>query len=165
MKRQNKISNRSKRSAKGFSVIEAIVGVTILAFVLMTIISALIHQRTSTKKTSSKNIAITLADMKLQEMMQYSAEQLEIFVQEPTHLNRVVEYITYSNGQYVVADELQNDQNSFRRSTWVELDLLGELATIQVVVDYGPLRRDSKGTLSDWPFKVGLSTKRAGDFK
>lgn len=143
---KNQIANK-----KGFTIVEALVAMAILAFVIVTILGGFSQQQVATRKTASKNTALILAEMRLEEFLKFPAAQLvDAGVTQVT-----TDYIISrgSTFEYYVAD--QNDLNQYRRTTRVQGDALGQVATIQVMVEYGIDRH------GDYPFRVVLGTRRS----
>jgi type II secretory pathway pseudopilin PulG len=52
---------------KGFTIVEALVAMAILAFVIVTILGGFSQQQVATRKTATKNTALILAEMRLEE--------------------------------------------------------------------------------------------------
>ena len=132
----------------GFSLVEALVAMAIIAFVIVTILSGFTHQQMATRKLAEKNVAIQLADLKIQELHKYSATQLTPGIQ--------VDYIIHQHGKYDIFDSDPDDPKQYRRTTVIEKDIgdvLGHQLVIQVMVEYG---RDR----THYPFRVLLSTKK-----
>lgn len=140
-------------SNKGFSLIEAMMGVMILGFVMVGILGTFSHQKVISQKTSAKNSAVVLAEMKLEELMKYSSTQL---AGEAAKTQPVMDYIVSNKGTFeFFADGAQpDDPGLFKRSVFVELDIMGQLASLRVMVEYGVPGDDG------FPFNVVLMTAR-----
>lgn len=147
---KNKNHNQNN---KGFTLVEALIAMAIISFVIVTILGGFTHQQMATRRLTDKNIAIQLADMKMQEMAKYSSTQLS------TADRLTTEYILHTGKTFEVfegEDNDPNDPNQFRRTTLVErADILGKLFSIRVLVQYGK----SRGAPS-YRFKIALSTMR-----
>ncbi|MCX6583168.1 MAG: prepilin-type N-terminal cleavage/methylation domain-containing protein [Candidatus Aminicenantes bacterium] len=134
---------------KGFTIVEALVAMAILAFVIVTILGGFSQQQVATRKTASKNTAILLAEMRLEELLKFPSSQLA-----PINTTQVnTDFIISRGNTFEYSNDDMNDVDQFRRTTRIQNDTL-ELATIQVMVEYG---LDRHGT---YPFRVVLSTRR-----
>lgn len=136
---------------KGFTIVEALVAMAILAFVIVTILGGFSQQQLATRKTASKNTAIILAEMRLEELLKFPASQLiaASTIQETT------DYIISRSNTFEYYNVDQKNVDQFRRTTRLQGDLLGNVATIQVMVEYG---LDRHGT---YPFRIVLGTRRS----
>ncbi len=136
---------------KGFTLIEALVGMAIIAFVMVGILSTFSQQQMLTRKNEEKNSAVILAEMKLEELLKFSSHQLlgENFGIK----GDVVDFITRLDGKFQSYDVDPGESKQFRRTTRVTLDLLGQLATLRVIVEYGR-------TKTVYPFQIILVTRR-----
>ncbi len=140
---------KKKMNNKGASLVEALLSVTIMSFVIVSILSGFSQQQMTTRNTSAKNTAISLAEMKMEEMLKWPTPQLT----EETFRD----YVIVNNSGYQVYDEVTdgnpNEQKQYRRTIDVNIDMLGQIAIIKVTVDY-PL------TGTTYPSSVELKTKR-----
>lgn len=132
---------------KGFSIVEALVAMAILAFVIVTILGGFSQQQMATRKNASKNVAIVLAEMRMEEMMKFPSDQLNPQV--------ITDFIISKNNTFQYFDADPKDKDQFRRTTNIQHDILGQIATIQVMVEYG-----GRATNDTYPFRVGLSSRR-----
>lgn len=124
------------------------VAMAIVAFVIVTILSGFTHQQMSTRKLAEKNTAIQLADLRLQELHKYSADNLDPGI--------VVDYIIHRQGRFDIFDSDPDDPNQYRRTTVINKDIgdvLGHQLVIQVMVEYGRNK-------DHYPFRIVLSTKK-----
>lgn len=137
----------------GFSLIEAMVAMAIIGFVIVTILGGFSHQQMATRKVTDKNIAIQLADMRMQETAKYSSNQLDLAQGITT------EFILHREKTfdvYVGEDNDPDDLEQFRRTTVIErADILGKLISIRVMVEYGRSKQSPA-----YQFRVILSTMR-----
>ncbi len=136
---------------KGFTIVEALIAMAILAFVIVTILGGFSQQQVATRKTASKNTAIILAEMRLEELLKFASSQLIA-----AGATQVTTDFIISRGnvfEYYAAD--QEDMDQFRRTTRLQGDLMGDVATIQVMVEYGRTR------LGDYSFRIVLGTRRS----
>jgi len=142
---------------KGFTIVEAVVGMAIIAFVMVGILSTFSHQQMVSRKYTEKNTAVILAEMKLEELLKFSGLQLSL---EDFNLKGdVIDYITVQNSKFKYSDVDPNEPKQFRRTTRVLIDPLTAVATIRVRVEYG---RAKTGVTSgySYPFQVSLVTRR-----
>lgn len=136
---------------KGFSLVEALIAMAIIAFVIVTILGGFSQQQVATRKTASKNAALILAEMRLEELLKFPASQL--VAAGTTQVT--TDYIISRNNAFEYYDDDQSDMDEYRRTTRLQGDLLGDVATIQVMVEYG---RTKAGGYS---FRVVLGTRRS----
>lgn len=152
---------KTKKKSKGFSLVEALVGMAIIGFVIVTILGAFSHQKIITRKNAEKNVAVRVADQKMQELLQFSSEQLENYAVSQSTPGLVVDYIVPKDGDLKYLEQGNEDPYQMRRLVYIETDLLGEIATINVMVEYGRTR--TKVSTDSYPFRVTLSTRRGLD--
>lgn len=141
MKTQN---NKNKKN-KGSTLVEALISTAILAFVIVTILGAFSQQQMATRKNADKNAAILLAEQRMEELLKFRSEQLT------EEMYR--DYAVYRSDKFQYFDSDPNKKNQFRRTTTISMDLLQQVATIRVEVEYG--MKDG-----GYPFRVVLSTRR-----
>ncbi len=153
---KNKI-NTNTNINKGFTLVEAVVGMAIIAFVMVGILSTFSHQQMVSRKYTEKNTAVILAEMKLEELLKFSCLQLSL---EDFNLKGdVIDYITFNNERFEFFDVDPNEPKQFRRTTRVLIDPMTTIATIRVRVEYG---RTKTGVTSGftYPFQISLVTRR-----
>ncbi len=139
---------KNRKSTTGFTLVEALVSMAIIAFVIVTILSGFTHQKMATRKVAEKNIAIALADTRMQEMHKFSATQLTPGV--------TTDWIVHKKGVFKTYQSDPDDPNQYRRTMVIGPDggdVLGTKMIIQVMVEYG---RDR----TTYPFKIVLTSKR-----
>lgn len=141
---------------KGFTLIEAMVGMAIIAFVMVGILSTFAQQQMLSRKDAEKNTAIILAETKLEELLKFSSQQLQ--GEDFSTKGDVVEFITHKEGIFKNYDVDPNEPKQYRRTTRVTLDLLGQLATLRVTVEYGRAKKDINTFV--YPFQIVLTTRR-----
>lgn len=134
---------------KGFTLVEALVGMAIMMFVIISILSTFLHQQMVTRKTSEKNTAVILAEMKIEELLKFSSTQLQ---GEP---GEAIDYIFIKDGRFEFYDYDPMDERheQFKRTTTISNDLLGQMVTIIVLVEYGRVE-------NTYPFHITLNTRR-----
>jgi prepilin-type N-terminal cleavage/methylation domain-containing protein len=136
---------------KGFTIVEALVAMAILAFVIVTILGGFSQQQVATRKTASKNTALILAEMRLEELLKFPATQL--IAAGTTQVT--TDYVISRSNTFEYYNDDQNDMDQFRRTTRLQGDLLGDVATIQVMVEYG---RTANG---GYAFRVVMGSRRS----
>lgn len=142
--KNNKLDNN------GFSLVEALIAMAIISFVIVNILGGFSFQQISSRKDAEKNMAIVLADMRMQELVKYNANQLITMPRVTT------EFVVHKGTEFKIFTESNNphDPDQMRRTTLVEsADVLGDLVSIRVMVEYG-LKNNQ------YPFRVILSTRR-----
>lgn len=149
----------AKRHARGSSLLETLISVTLLALILVSILSGFAQQQASTRKNTDKNAAIILGEARLEELIKFPADQLQA--------ETYVDYVVQGLNKYEVYDENAvppTKVRQFRRTTTISLDPKGQLAYIRVVVEYGQTSRNRSATdnAGRWvyPYQVGFSTRR-----
>lgn len=139
---------KNKENTTGFTLVEALIAMAILSFIIVTILSGFTHQKMATRKVADKNLALGLAEMKMQELQKFSATQLTPGI--------TTDWIIHRDGLFKVFLSDPNDVDQFRRTTAIAVEpgnVLQQKMVIQVMVEYGK----DKNT---YPFRVVLSTKR-----
>lgn len=146
------------KNKKGFSLIEALISLGILAFIVAAILAGFSAQMYTNTKTREKNLAISLAEERIEEILKYSRTQLsdmgvigstieEDFSQKDSSSNNPLIKTKYYN---------LTDYLGMKRTTIITQDPSNsELLDIKVIVEYG-----KKG--NRYPFRVVLVTKRGG---
>ena len=120
----------------------------IISFLVVTILSGFSAQSLATRKVAEKNIAIAVADLKMQELHKFNSGQLTPGI--------TTEWVTHRDGMFKVFQSDPDSQGQLRRITSIakeQGDVLGQKMVIQVMVEYGK-------TGNSYPFRVVLSTKR-----
>lgn len=140
---------------KGISIVEALISVAIIGFVVISILAAISQQQATTKQTADKSVAVLLAELRMEELFKFPSRQLAI--------EEYTDYVVYKGHGFEVYDESQGDprvEKQFRRTTKITKDLLQQVATIRVEVDYGAVFMDSSGSKMRYPSKVVLVSRR-----
>jgi type II secretory pathway pseudopilin PulG len=133
------------KNNQGFTFIEALVSVAIIGFVIISILNGFTYQQLSTKNISSKNLAISLAETRLEEFLKFPGSELT----DGTTIDYIVQGVNSLN--FYSSDP--NQPKQLRRTTVISS--VGNLKSIAVVVEYGK-------TGNTYPFRVSLSTRRGG---
>jgi len=135
------------KKTKGFTLVEALLAMTIVLFVVVGILSGFTQQMVSNRYVGAKNIAIILAETKLEDYLKYPASQMPA---------NSVDYVVESGRRLIVhtSDPDVNDQ--FRRTTTITPVLaFPSMNLVQVTVEYA--KRGNR-----YPFRVILSSTRGG---
>jgi len=135
------------KNTNGFTLVEALLAMTIVIFIVVGILSGFTQQMVTNRYAGAKNVAITLAESKLEEYLKYPASQMPA---------DSVDWVVESGKLLVVhtADPYQNDQ--FRRTTTVTpVAAFPTMSAVQVTVEYG-----NRGDY--YPFRVILNSQRGG---
>jgi type II secretory pathway pseudopilin PulG len=139
---------------KGFSLVEALIAVTITGFVIVSILSGFTQYKVVVHKNFSKNIGITLAEGKVEEYLKFTAYELKNKMDSGDIVSPQVEYIVVAKNRVEIFDTDPTDQKAeVRRTTTFSED--GNFIVINVEVEYG--REENT-----FPFQVSLNTRRGG---
>ena len=145
------------KNRDGFSLIEALIALGILAFIVAAILAGFSAQIYTNSKTREKNLAISLAEERIEEVLKYKKDQLnDMGVIGSTIVEDFSKPIT-NNGTFIQS-KYNNlaDYRNMRRTTIITQDSANsELLDIKVIVEYG-----KKG--NRYPFRIVLITKRGG---
>jgi len=118
----------------------------IVIFIVVSILTGFTQQMVSNRHAGAKNIAITLAESKLEDYMKYPASQMP---------DGNVDYVVERNKALVVLAADPGEENQYRRTTVVTPSATGTMRTVQVTVDYGKYG-------NHYPFRVALTSSRGG---
>jgi prepilin-type N-terminal cleavage/methylation domain-containing protein len=135
---------------KGFTLIESLIAIGLLAFAVVSILNAFFFQQHFTRTNFGKNMALTLAESRIEELSKFPEYGLTE--------GETVNYIVQQGAQFTVYSIEQANNNQYRRTTTLAMD--NQLMTITVRVQYG--RRASSGDPSTGIYggSIVLSTKR-----
>ena len=149
------MKTKNKKINKGGSLVEALISVAILSFVVVSILSGFAQQQADTNRNTDKNMAVMLAEMRMEELLKFPSDSLLI--------EAFVDYVVLKPNGYIVygeGDTVPNELRQFRRTaTITKEDLLQQLATIRVTVEYNA--RKGAGTDVIYPFRVELTSRRS----
>lgn len=130
---------------KGFTLIEALIAMGIVAFVVVSILNAFIHQMHANKNTNTKNVAITLAEDKIEEYLKFPSDVMP---------GDATDYIVLgTNKEPVIHTSDPGLNGQFRRRVTITAN--GNLNRIRVSVYYGFVKKTGS-----YPFGVVLTTLR-----
>jgi prepilin-type N-terminal cleavage/methylation domain-containing protein len=143
---------------KGFTLVEALVGMGIIAVVMVGILSTFSQQQMASRKNSEKNTAVILAEMKMEELMKFSAVRLKEWLDEDDSRKNVVDYIIHKDNKFKSFDADPNEPKQYRRTTRVWIDFVTDIANIHITVEYGRTKLGLDKLV--YPFQINLSTRR-----
>lgn len=132
------------KKIKGFTLIEALVAMTIVIFVVVSILAAFTQQMLSNRTGQYKNGAIRLAENKMEDFSKYPASQMPA---------GSVDYAYEVNHKFVVQTTSPAKKNQYRRTVTITDD--ENMKIIQVTVDYG-------WDNGRYPAQVVLTSRRGG---
>ncbi len=139
----------NKNNIKGTSLVESLISIALISYVVVNILGGISNQQMAMKKTGDKNAAIMAAEMRLEEISKFPANQLSI--------ETYTDYVLYKNNGFEVYQSDQYQPKQFRRTTIITKNLTQQIATIHVRVEYGAVM---EGSVLTYPFKTELSTRR-----
>ena len=143
------------KNNNGFSMVEALVSMVIIGFVIMSILSGFSHHQLTSRNISSKNVAISVAETRLEEIMKFTGSQLQDLINDGTFQSNMVDYIVQTSNSLsepFLTDPQKSKQ--FRRTTSISPDPVDlNMMIVAVRVDYGKAN-------NIYPFKVTISTSR-----
>jgi type II secretory pathway pseudopilin PulG len=134
------------KNTKGFTLVEALLAMTIVIFVVVSILSGFTQQMVSNRFAQSKNVAITLAESKLEDYLKFPASQMPA---------SSVDYVIERGKRYIVSTANPNLTNQFRRTASVTHVPSTNMSEVRVMVQYG--MRGGR-----YPFRVVLTSRRGG---
>lgn len=134
--------------------------VAILGFVIVTILGTFSHQQMVTRKLNDKNAAVRMADAKLQELLKFNPLQLRAYAIGLPNRGVDEEYLYEEKGTFIVSKGNPMNPNQFRRIVLVEPDIVGQIATISVMVQY---KLDGEPETNRYAFRVMVSARRTID--
>jgi len=139
----------------GFTLVELLISTAILGFVIVSILNGFTYQQYRSKSNLGKNLAISLAETKLEEMLKHTKTYWEDNYSLPY---TQTEYIIRSGNMMLppVESEPTNIESVMRRTTKVIDDSeYWNMLIFTVTVEYGK-------NASVYPFKVVLQTRKGG---
>jgi type II secretory pathway pseudopilin PulG len=148
---------KNKKINKGSSLVEALISIAIISFVVVSILSGFSQQQADTKRNTDKNMAVMLAEMKMEELLKFPSDRLAI--------ESFVDYVVLKPNGFEVIPEgstAPTELRQFRRTVNIEkTDVMQQLATITVTVDFGATRGTGTGSGMLYPYSVQLTTRRS----
>ncbi len=145
------------KNKKGFSLLEALIALGILAFIVTAILAGFSAQIYTNSKTREKNLAISLAEERVEEVLKYKKDQLNDMGVIGSTIVEDFSHPGNSNTPFIKSKYNNlKDYKGMKRTTIITQDPNNnELLDIKVIVEYG--KRGNK-----YPFRVVLTTKRGG---
>ena len=130
----------------GFTLVEALMAMTIVIFIVVSILSGFTQQMVTNRNSGAKNIAITLAESKIEDYLKFPASQMQA---------SSVDYVVDRGKQLVVLTVDPDENNQYRRTAQVIAIPSTNMSEIRVTVEYG--KHGNR-----YPFLVTLSSTRGG---
>jgi len=145
---------KKNRHNKGATLVEALIATVIVAYVVVSILSGVTQHQVTSRNNGDRNVAVTLAELRMEELLKFPVSQM--LEEEWTDI------IIVKDSGYQVYDEAADPrvERQFRRTTTVSMDLLQQLATISVVVEYGSYY-DANGSTFRYPARVAFTSRRS----
>jgi type II secretory pathway pseudopilin PulG len=134
------------KKINGFTLVEALVAMTIVLFVVVSILSGFTQQMVSNRYAGAKNIAISLAESKIEDYLKFPASQMPA---------SSVDYVVEQGRRLVFSAGDPDQENQYRRTAQVTPIPTTNLIEVVVTVEYG-----KRGDF--YPFRVALSSQRGG---
>ena len=132
------------KSNKGFTLVEALVAMAIVIFVVISILSGFTQQMVVNRFAGSKNVAINLAESKIEEYLKFPGSQMKA---------ASVDYVVERNKRLVVYTADPDAKDQYRRTSVV--NDVGTIKEIRVTVEYG--KHGAR-----YPFRVVLTSMKGG---
>ena len=114
------------KNTKGFTLVEALLAMTIVIFVVVSILSGFTQQMVTNRYAQSKNVAITLAESKIEDYLKFPASQMPA---------GSVDYIVERNKSLVFYTSDPDVDDQYRRTAEVISDF--SMNIVRVTVEYG----------------------------
>lgn len=142
---------------KGSMLVEALVSVVVISFVMISVFGVMTDQQVRNKQSGDKNIALFLAEQRMEEILKFPVEQMED--------KAFTDYI-YVNARtkkiiYDASGTSLNEAKQFRRTSNVLIDPFDGLATVEVRVEYGPRGEEFSRPESEYAYEVFLHARRS----
>jgi type II secretory pathway pseudopilin PulG len=135
----------------GFTLVEALMAMTIVIFIVVSILSGFTQQMVSNRYAGAKNIAIALAESRLEDYMKLPASQMTALLPAES-----VDYVVERGRRLVVSTVDPDANDQYRRTiTYVPSTSQAAVNVVRVVVEYG-----KHGDI--YPFRVVLTSQRGG---
>jgi type II secretory pathway pseudopilin PulG len=134
------------KRTNGFTLVEALLAMAIVLFVVVSILAGFTQQMVTNRYAGSKNIAVSLAEARLEEYLKFPSSQMPA---------GAVDYVVEEGRNLVVYAGDPGKEEQYRRTVTITPNALGSMSTVNVRVEYGR----SGGR---YPFQVSLSSQRGG---
>ncbi len=145
-----------KKKEFGFSMMEALIAVGIMGFVIMSILTGFSQQKIQTQKNYTRSIAVSLSEAKMDELLNYTATELNAKISSGEIINPGVDYIVLSKDDISIEDSDPSTEFAEMRRT-TTLTQNGTFLEIEVVVEYGRVKGGDS-----YPFMVYLNSMQRG---
>lgn len=136
-------------SNEGFTLVEVLIAISLVAFSLVALLSAFIQQGITNDSVNDMNVAIILAEEKIEEYFKYPYDNMP---------DGGTDYIVYDLNRTPIYTQNRSDavkQNPFQRTVTITNEL--NMTLINVKVDYGYDQKNDR-----FLFSVNLSTRKGG---
>jgi len=135
------------KNSRGFTLVEALLAMAIVLFVVVSILSGFTQQMVSNRYVGAKNIAISLAEAKIEDYLKFPASQMPV---------GSVDYVVEQNRKLVVSTSDPDREDQYRRTTVITPSTdFAAMNVIRVTVEYG--KHGDR-----YPFRVVLTSQRGG---
>ncbi|MCP4158413.1 MAG: hypothetical protein GY757_62515 [bacterium] len=145
-----------KKKEFGFSMMEALIAVGIMGFVIMSILTGFSQQKIQTQKNYTRSIAVSLSEAKMDELLNYTATELNTKISSGEIINPGVDYIVLSKDDISIEDSDPSTEFAEMRRT-TTLTQNGTFLEIEVIVEYGRVKGEDS-----YPFMVYLNSMQRG---
>lgn len=132
------------KNDNGFTLVEALLAMTIVIFIVVSILAGFTQQMVTNRYAGAKNNAIALAESKIEDYLKFPASQMPA---------GSVDYAVERNKRIVVTTSDPGANDQYRRTAVVESD--GIMSTVTVTVEYGM-------RAGYYPFRVVLASQKGG---
>lgn len=129
----------------GFTLIETLMAIALITFVVVSILGAFSQVQLNTRLVGDKNLALVLAESKMEEWMKYPASQLVAAT--------TTDYAIKSGSSFYLQSSDPGLRNQFRRT--LAITVVDTLMNVQVTVEYA-----YNG--ASYPARVSLNSRRGG---
>ncbi len=136
------------KNNNGFTLVEAMLASTIVLFVIVSILFGFTQQMVTNRYAGAKNIAISLAESRLEHYMKFPASQMP---------GNSVDWVVERGKRLIVYSTTDPDVNDqFRRTVVITPHATySTMKNVRVTVEYG--KRGDR-----YPFRVVLNSLRGG---
>jgi type II secretory pathway pseudopilin PulG len=139
------------KKINGFTMVEALMAMAIVLFIVVSILSGFTQQMISNRYAGAKNIAISLAETRLEDYMKLPATQMTALLPAAS-----VDYVVERGRHLVVSTADPDAEDQYRRTvTYAPSTAQAAVNVVRVVVEYG-----KHGDI--YPFRVVLTSQRGG---
>ena len=135
------------KNTNGFTLVEALLAMTIVIFIVVGILSGFTQQMVTNRYAGAKNIAVSLAESKLEEYLKYPASLMPA---------ASTDYVVERGKRLVVSTSDPDLDDQYRRTvTIIPSAAFPSMNQVEVTVEYGK-------SGNRYPFRVVLNTQRGG---